>query len=395
MDPVYVSEANRRVAPARSGEFAPLTLGPLTVDPPVVLAPMAGITNPPFRSLCRSFGAGLYVSEMIAARALVEGSEKTLRLAGFDPEEAPRSLQLYGVDPHYTGEAIRWLVSEGRVDHLDLNFGCPVRKVTRRGGGAAIPVKPNLLRGIVRAAVRAAGDVPVTIKFRVGIDDALHTYLDAGRIAEDEGCAGVMLHGRTAAQLYEGEADWSTIARLKEAVRAIPVLGNGDVWEGFDALRMMRATGCDGVVVGRGCLGRPWLFRDLADVFAGREPRDPPHFGEVAQIMLGHARRLADWMGRPWGIRDFRKHATWYTKGFPGSARLRDALIRIDSLEELEAILARADADEPFPPAAMRARRGKRSRRQKVALPDGYLDDLADPTPPVAEIESPLAISGG
>jgi len=395
MDPVYVSPANRSVVPARPGEFAPLALGPLTVDPPVVLAPMAGITNPPFRTLCRSFGAGLYVSEMIAARALVEGSGKTLRLAGFDPEETPRSLQLYGVDPHYTGEAVRWLVAERRVDHLDLNFGCPVRKVTRRGGGAAIPVKPNLLRGIVRAAVEAAGDVPVTIKFRIGIDESLHTYLDAGRIAEGEGCAAVMLHARTAAQLYEGQADWSTIARLKEAVRTIPVLGNGDVWEAFDALRMMRATGCDGVVVGRGCLGRPWLFRDLADVFAGREPNDPPQFGEVARIMLDHAKRLADWMGRPWGVRDFRKHATWYTKGFPGSARLRDALIRIESLDQLETIVAGADASERFPPAAMRARRGKRSRRQKVALPEGYLDDLGDPTPPAAELESTLAVSGG
>ena len=395
MDRRYVGELNRGVAPARVGEFASLRIGPLVLDVPVVLAPMAGITNPPFRTLCRSFGAGLYVSEMIAARALVEGSEKTLRLAGFDPSEQPRSLQLYGVDPHYTGEAVRWLVGEGRVDHLDLNFGCPVRKVTRRGGGAAIPAKPNLLRSIVRAAVEAAGDVPVTIKFRVGIDDRILTYLDAGRVAEGEGCAAVMLHGRTAAQLYEGCADWSTIARLKEAVRTIPVLGNGDVWEGFDALRMMRETGCDGVVVGRGCLGRPWLFRDLADVFAGREPHDPPRFGEVARIMLDHAKRLADWMGTPWGVRDFRKHATWYTKGFPDSARLREALIRIESLDELEATLARADHDEPFPPAAMRARRGKRGRRQKVALPEGYLDDRGDATPPAAEVEANVAVSGG
>ena len=395
MDPIYVGELNRGVAPARPGEFAPLRIGPLQVDEPVVLAPMAGITNPPFRTLCRSFGAGLYVSEMIAARALVEGSEKTLRLAGFDPSERPRSLQLYGVDAHYTAEAVRWLVGEDQVDHLDLNFGCPVRKVTRRGGGAAIPVKRNLLRDIVRAAVRAAGAIPVTIKFRVGIDDTLHTFLDTGRIAEDEGCAAVMLHGRTAAQLYEGEADWSTIARLKEAVRTIPVLGNGDVWEAWDALRMMRQTGCDGVVVGRGCLGRPWLFRDLADVFAGREPQDPPRFGEVARIMLDHAERLADWMGRPWGVRDFRKHATWYTKGFPGSARLRDRLIRIESLEQLEKILVEADPGEPFPPAAMRARRGKRGRRQKVVLPEGYLDDLDDATPPAAELASAEAVSGG
>ena len=390
-----MSLRNRGVAPAAPGELAPLRIGPLSVDPPVVLAPMAGITNLPFRTLCRSFGAGLYVSEMIAARALVEGSEKTLRLAGFDPEESPRSLQLYGVDPRYTGEAVRWLVGEGWVDHLDLNFGCPVRKVTRRGGGAAIPLKRNLLREIVRAAVRAAGAIPVTLKFRIGIDARLQTFLDAGRIAEQEGCAAVALHARTAAQLYDGEADWSAIAELKQAVGSIPVLGNGDVWEAWDALRMLRETGCDGVVVGRGCLGRPWLFRDLADVFAGREPADPPRFGEVARVMLEHAQRLVEWLGPRRGVHDFRKHATWYTKGFPASARLRDALIRIESLAELEAILAGVDPELPFPPGAMRVPRGKRGGRQKVALPEGYLDALEDATPPADELRLAEAVSGG
>ena len=391
----YVSERNRGQRPARPGEFAPLRIGPLEVTPPVVLAPMAGITNPPFRTLCRSFGAGLYVSEMITARALVEGNAKTLRLAGFDPSERPRSLQLYGVNAHYTGEAVRRLVGEDHVDHVDLNFGCPVRKVTRRGGGAAIPVKPNLLRDIVRSAVRAAGAVPVTIKFRVGIDDHLSTFLDAGAVAEGEGCAAVAMHARTAAQLYDGEADWTKIAELKQHVTTIPVLGNGDIWEPWDALRMMRQTGCDGVVVGRGCLGRPWLFRDLADVFAGREPEDPPRFGEIARIMLDHAGRLAAWMGPRLGVRNFRKHATWYTKGFPGSARLRDALIRIESLAELEKILADTDPEVSFPASAMRVPRGKSGGRQRVVLPEGYLDDLRDATPPAAELACTDAVSGG
>ena len=392
---IYVSERNRGVRPAFPGEFSPLHIGPVSVDPPVVLAPMAGITNAPFRTLCRGFGAGLYVSEMITARALVEGHAKTLRLAGFDSSEKPRSLQLYGVDAHYTGEATRWLVGEGRVDHIDLNFGCPVRKVTRRGGGAAVPLKPNLLRSVVRAAVRAAGDVPVTVKFRIGIDERWHTWRDAGRIAEEEGCAAVALHARTAAQHYDGEADWSVIASLKEVVRGIPVLGNGDIWEAWDALRMLRETGCDGVVVGRGCLGRPWLFRDLADVFAGREPRDPPRFGEVAGVMREHARRLVEWMGPALGVRNFRKHATWYTKGCPGSARLRGELIRIDTLADLDRILAAADPDVPFPPDAMRVPRGKSGGRQQVALPEGYLDDLDDATPPAAELEQQAAVSGG
>src|SRR5512135_156894 len=292
MDAIYRSTLNRDVPPAAPGEFAALRLGGVRVWPPVVLAPMAGVTNPPFRTLCRRYGAGLYVSEMITARALVEGNRKTLLLASFGAEEETRSLQLYGVDPQYVGEAVRLLVGEGRVDHLDMNFGCPVRKVTSKGGGAAIPLKPRLLRAIVRAAVGAAGGVPVTLKFRIGIDERYQTYLE-------EGCAAVALHARTAAQLYDGEARWDAIARLKRAVTRIPVLGNGDVWEAGDALRMMRTTGCDGVVVGRGCLGRPWLFRDLADVFSGRAPENPPTFGTVVDVMTGHARLLADWIGEP------------------------------------------------------------------------------------------------
>lgn len=388
MDPIYRSEINRDVPPARAGEFAPIRVGPLQVWPPVVLAPMAGVTNYPFRSICRRFGAGLYVSEMITARPLVEGNRKTLRLAGFGEEEQPRSLQLYGVDPYYVGQAVERLVGEGAVDHIDMNFGCPVRKVTRRGGGAAIPIKPRLLRNIVRAAVRAAGSVPVTIKFRIGIDDEHLSSPLSGVIGEEEGCAAVALHARTAAQLYDGEARWDAIAELKQAVRTIPVLGNGDIWEAQDALRMMRHTGCDGVVVGRGCLGRPWLFRDLADVFAGREPVDPPRQGEVVEVMLEHVQRLCAWAGPEHGVRMFRRHATWYTKGFRGSARLRHEVMRAGTLDELRAVLAGLDPTERFPPGAMRVPRGKTAGTQKVALPDGYLDQLEDDTPPEAEEES-------
>ncbi len=393
MDPSYRSAVNRDVPPARAGEFAKLSIGAIPVWPPVVLAPMAGVTNAPFRTLCKRFGAGLYVSEMITARALVEGNEKTLRLAGFSPEEKPRSLQLYGVDPYWVGEAVSWLVGEGHVDHLDMNFGCPVRKVTRRGGGAALPLKPRLLRNIVRAAVRRANGVPVTLKFRIGVADELTTFRDTGRIAADEGCAAVALHARTAAQHYDGEARWAAIAELKALVPEIPVLGNGDIWEAEDALRMMRTTGCDGVVVGRGCLGRPWLFRDLADVFDGREPQDPPHFGAVADTMLEHARLLAAWFGEPYGLRGFRKHATWYTKGFRDSKALRVRLCEVQSLCELEQILAGIERDEPFSPLAIRVPRGKSGGTQTVALPDGYLQNLDDDSPPDALAED--AISGG
>jgi len=392
LDAIYKSDLNRDVPPARPNEFSPLPLGDLSIWPPVVLAPMAGVTNYPFRALCRRFGAGLYVSEMITARPLVEGRDKTLRLADFGPNESPRSLQLYGIDPYYVGEAVKRLVGEGKVDHIDMNFGCPVRKVTRKGGGAAIPVKPNLLRNIVRAAVENAERVPVTIKFRLGIHDRLLTFKTAGKIAEEEGCRAVGLHARTAAQLYDGLARWEAIAELKASVK-IPVLGNGDIWEGEDALRMMRTTGCDAVIVGRGCLGRPWLFRDLSDLFDGREPENPPRLGTVIDVMLEHARLYASWVGERPAMRAFRRHTTWYTKGFRGSAELRDRMMRIATLPDLENALENVDRSQPFPPSAMRVPRGKSSGTQDVSLPEGYLDNLADATPPSLEAED--ATSGG
>jgi nifR3 family TIM-barrel protein len=377
---VYTSAFNRDVKLAEPGEFSPVNIGPISVWPPVVLAPMAGVTNYPFRYVCRNFGAGLYVSEMINARPLVDGRDKTIKLADFGPEESPRSLQLYGSDPYYIEEAVKRLVNEGRIDHLDMNFGCPVPKVTRKGGGAAIPLKPKLLRNIVRAAVQNAGHVPVTIKFRIGINADYTTFLTAGRVAEEEGCVAVGLHARTAAQLYNGHADWNAIAELKRAVR-IPVLGNGDIWEGQDALRMMRETGCDGVIVGRGCLGRPWLFRDLADVFNGREPADPPHLAEVLDIMFAHAHKLSEWFGERAAIRSFRRHASWYTKGFRMTSAIRDGMMKIETLDDLHRLFCDVDRSQPFPPSAMRVVRGKATGVQKVCLPEGFLDNLDDDTP--------------
>lgn len=392
MPPAHRSEVNRDVPPARPGEFRPLGLGPLVTWPPVVLAPMAGVTNHPFRALCRRFGAGLYVSEMITARGLVDGNPRTLKLAGFGPGETPRSLQLYGTDPDTLGEAARRLVGEGRVDHIDLNFGCPVRKVTAKGGGAAIPYRPRLLARLVRATVRGAGPVPVTMKFRLGLDDAHLTWRDAGRVGEAEGCAAVGLHARTAAQLYAGEARWEAIGELKQAV-AIPVLGNGDVWEAHDALRMMRDTGCDGVIVGRGCLGRPWLFRDLADVFDGREPAEPPDLGGVLEVMLEHARAVVEWFGERSGILLFRKFTTWYTKSFPGGAALRPRFLAAATLADLEAVAATADRAQPFPAAGHRVRRGKTGGTQAVALPEGWLDDPGSDRLPGRDAE--VLVSGG
>ncbi len=392
MSSPYVSPVNQTVPLAQADEFRPLFIGKLRVWPPVVLAPMAGITNSPFRQLCRDFGAGLYVSEMVTARLLATDHLRTARIAAFAPGEYPRSLQIYGTDAYYVGEAVKSLVAEDKVDHIDMNFGCPMRKITVNGGGAAIPVKPNLLRKIVRAAVQNAGNIPVSIKFRVGINDTLLTYLTAGRIAEEEGCKAVALHARTAAQLYNGEANWEYITKLKAAV-SIAVLGNGDIWEARDALRMMRETGCDGVVVGRGCLGRPWLFRDLADVFDGREQQCPPNFGETADLMLKHASMLCDWFGESYAMISFRKHCGWYVKGYRGSKCLHEKLVRISTLADLQQILLNIERDEPFPLSHLRTARGKRRRTQKVALPEGYLDDLQDDTPPDAAAEE--LVSGG
>src|SRR5436853_686653 len=378
MNPVYRSTVNRDVQLAEPSEFAPVKIGQISVWPPVVLAPMAGVTNYPFRSVCKEFGAGLYVSEMINARPLVDGRDKTQKLADFGPDESPRSLQLYGTDPYYIAEAVKRLVNDGRVDHLDMNFGCPVPKVTRKGGGAAIPLKPNLLRNIVRAAVQNAQRVPVTIKFRMGINLDYLTFLTAGKVGEDEGCAAVGLHARTAAQLYHGHAAWDAIAELKQSVR-IPVLGNGDIWEAEDALRMMRQTRCDGVIVGRGCLGRPWLFRDLVDVFSGREPLDPPNLNEILDLMFEHARMLAGWFGERMAMHSFRKHAAWYTKGFRISSETRVQLMRVETVADLIDTFKDVDRDQPFPPAAMRMTRGKATGVQKkVALPLGYLCNLDD-----------------
>ena len=353
---------------------------------------MAGVTNAPFRRLCREFGAGLYVSEMIGARGLVERNEKTLALARFDPDEVPRSIQLYGTDPGSLGEAVANLVGEQGVDHIDMNFGCPMGKVTRHGGGAALPWKTGLFRAIVRAAVTNAGDVPVTVKFRKGIDEDHLTYVDSGLVAEEEGAAAVALHARTARQLYSGEADWTAIRTLKETVTSIPVLGNGDIWTGDDALRMMETTGCDGVVVGRGCLGRPWLFRELADVFAGREPQEPPNLGEVGQIMVGHAELLVEHFGEKMGISLFRKHPSWYLKGFPAGPVLRDAMARVDSVDELGDLVRQLDPDIPFPEAANRMVRGHSHGPRPVRLPHGFFADRSeDPLGAGAE----QVVSGG
>ncbi|WKV15623.1 tRNA dihydrouridine synthase DusB [Janibacter limosus] len=377
--------------PATTGErvLPPLRIGRHVIDSPVVLAPMAGITNRAFRRLCREAGdaglaasgltgaSSLYVNEMVTSRALVERTPESMRLIAHDEDERPRSVQLYSVDPATTAAAVRMLVAEERADHIDLNFGCPVPKVTRQGGGAALPWKRDLFRAIVSAAVTegAKGGIPVTIKMRVGIDAEHHTYPEAATSAVEEGVAAVALHARTASRAYSGTADWSHIKLLKETITSVPVPGNGDIWSAEDALRMVEQTGCDGVVVGRGCPGRPRLFADLSAAFAGTQVRVRPTLGEVTATLRRHAELLTDFYDGDElrACRDIRKHIARYLKGFPAGSTVRNQLALVDSLAALDRLIETMDPTSPWPGDAAEGQRGRAGSSRVVALPENWL----------------------
>jgi nifR3 family TIM-barrel protein len=373
----------------------PLASGDHFIDPPVVLAPMAGITNAPFRTLCRELGAGLFVSEMVTARALIERRPETLRMIVPGPGEWPRSVQLYSVDPHTMRAAVTMIGKENLADHIDMNFGCPVPKVTRKGGGAALPYKRKLFSAIVGAAVEAAKPfgIPVTVKMRIGIDTDHHTYLDAAKSAADIGVAWVALHARTAEQMYEGKSDWSAITRLVEhlAPTGVPVLGNGDIWSGADGVAMVKETGCAGVVVGRGCLGRPWLFSDLVEAFSGGEKRITPTLFEVREIMFRHAQLIVEYFeSEDRGMRDLRKHMAWYLKGFRVHSELRRQFGMVSTLVEMRQLLDQL-SDQPYPVEVGEKPRGRTSHGRPPTLPDGWLNDPDE----MVSIELEDAFSGG
>jgi len=377
--PVAANDSGASGIPDRA--TTPLRIGSLELDVPVVLAPMAGITNTAFRRLCREYGAGLYVSEMITSRALVERTPESMRLIRHHESETTRSIQLYGVDPKTVAEAVTMLVDEDRADHIDLNFGCPVPKVTRKGGGAALPWKLGLFRDIVEGAVKAAGDIPLTVKMRKGIDSDHLTYLEAGKAAEGAGVASIALHARTAAEFYSGHADWSAIQTLKNTITSVPVLGNGDIWSAEDALRMVDETGCDGVVVGRGCLGRPWLFGDLAAAFRGEARKAQPTLGEVAQAFKRHAELLVEFFEEEdRACRDIRKHVAWYFKGYSVGGDMRSHLAMVQTLDQLDDLLGTLDWDQPYPGADAEGQRGRAGTPKRPSLPDHWLDsrDLGD-----------------
>lgn len=377
----------------------PLTLrlaeGDYLIEPPVVLAPMAGITNAPFRTLCREQGAGLFVSEMVTARALIERRPETLRMIVPGKGEWPRSVQLYSVDPLVMSAAVTMLGNENLADHIDMNFGCPVPKVTRKGGGAALPYKRRLFSSIVAAAIEAAKPfgIPVTVKMRIGIDSDHKTYLEAATTAANLGVNWVALHARTAEQMYEGKADWSAITQLVEhlAPTGVPVLGNGDIWTGSDGMAMMQETGCAGVVVGRGCLGRPWLFSDLVSAFANTEKRSLPRLFEVREVIYRHAEFIVEhFESEDRGCRDLRKHMAWYLKGFRVPSELRRQFGMVASLQELRALLEQLE-DQPYPVAIGELPRGRTSHGRPVTLPQGWLDDPDE----LAVVELEDAFSGG
>jgi nifR3 family TIM-barrel protein len=387
------------VGPATTGLLKPLTLpipsGAIEIDPPVVLAPMAGITNAAFRLLCREQGAGLFVSEMVTARALIERNEETLRMITPGKGEFPRSIQLYAVDPRVAGLAVQMLGRENLADHIDMNFGCPVPKVTRKGGGAALPFKRNLFTEIVGSVVRNASEfnIPVTVKMRIGIDDDHKTFIEAGKTAAQLGVSWVALHARTAAQMYSGNAQWDAIGELVTALEpyGVPVLGNGDIWSGADGLRMVTQTGCAGVVVGRGCLGRPWLFAELVAAFEGREQPEPPTLRRVADIMIRHGQLLSEYFEDEYrAARDLRKHMAWYLKGFRVGSEIRSQLAMIDDFTEMKRLLDQID-EQPYPQEIGEAPRGRSSGVRQVSLPHRWLDD-PDEIPAIALDDS---VSGG
>jgi nifR3 family TIM-barrel protein len=377
------------------------------VDPPVVLAPMAGITNQAFRRLCREYGAGLYVSEMVTSRALIERSPETIRMVTPDPDEQIRSVQLYGVDPEVMSKAVEMLIREDRADHIDLNMGCPVPKVTKKGGGAALPWKQDLFKDILESAVNTSNKVtselgvkkvPVTVKMRMGIDDEHLTYIEAGKIAAQAGVTWVALHARTAEQMYSGKARWHAIKTLVEELKEfnVPVLGNGDIWSAQDALEMVKETGCAGVVVGRGCLGRPWLFGQLAAAFAGKEIPKDPGLEVISQIIKRHAVLLCELYGEYKGIRDIRKHMAWYLKGFSVGNQLRTSLAMVESLENLDFLLAKLDTNQAFPEVVVDKPRGRVGSQKKVSLPHNWLNSRSIEKSEVKDLrEAELSVSGG
>lgn len=313
-----------------------MKIGNVKLANPYILAPMAGVTDRPFRLLCKEQGAGLLCMEMISAKALQYKNKNTKALLSIDPGEFPVSLQLFGSDPGIISEQAK-VIEELPFQILDINMGCPVPKVVKNGEGSALMNNPKLVYEIVYQTARAIKK-PVTVKIRKGFDENLVNAVEIARIIEEAGGAAVAVHGRTREQYYSGRADWDIIRQVKEAV-SIPVIGNGDVTSGESAVKMREETGCDGIMIGRGAQGNPWIFRDLLEYDRTGQMPPRPNARELREMMLRHARLQIEFKGDYLGIREMRKHVAWYTKGLKGSSKLRDEINRVESYEELEALL--------------------------------------------------------
>ena len=313
-----------------------MKIGEIELENPYILAPMAGVTDLPFRLLCKEQGAGLLCIEMISAKALQYKNKNTRALLSIHPEEYPVSLQLFGSDPVIISEMAKE-IEELPFQILDINMGCPVPKVVKNGEGSALMKEPKLVWQIVRQTVKAVRK-PVTVKIRKGFDDNRVNAVEIAKIAEDAGAAAIAVHGRTREQYYSGKADWEIIRQVKEAV-SVPVIGNGDVVSGEMALAMRKQTGCDGVMIGRGAQGNPWIFRELVEYERTGILPDRPSREEIKEAMLRHARLQIEFKGDYSGIREMRKHVAWYTKGLCGAAKLRDAVNQVESYDALVKLL--------------------------------------------------------
>ena len=318
----------------------PLQIGSVTLPNNLILAPMAGVTDLPFRLLCKEQGAGLLCMEMVSAKAILYKNKNTKELLTIDPRENPVSLQLFGSDPDIVA-GIAHQIEDRPFDILDINMGCPVPKIVNNHEGSALMKNPILAGKIVEKTVNAV-QKPVTVKIRKGFDDDHVNAVEMAKIAEDAGAAAIAVHGRTREQYYAGKADWDIIRQVKEAV-SIPVIGNGDLLTPEDVTAMKEQTGCDGFLIARGAQGNPWIFRQILHYFETGEHLEKPSFAEVTQMILRHARMLMDFKGDYIGIREIRKHAAWYTAGYPHSSQLRVKINEVESYEELEELLTEAD----------------------------------------------------